>query len=304
MNDKTIIEVEKKRKRYCTTYYILLSLIPITTIISIILMKLEIIKITRDILQIVLLVLFNPITLFLVTISIALNYYSKVTEKYNRILQETINNSMITTSIIDQQNQIGFDYSKGIPREILESTRVIYMGNHYLAANLIYGLHNNVQFNSSRVIMKNIVNNKEDLIFDGVYFVFKFNKSLFTNIRITQNNFDKVFWNVSYNSLYHSKNKKFADEFTTYVEKVEYMEHTLKDDFIEQIYTLTKKINKQTKSKVQYVLSNGYIYLAINNPTLFDYKITKKINENIIDKYNENYIKIVESVIEILQLDN
>ena len=81
------------------------------------------------------------------------------------------------------------------------------------------------------------------------------------------------------------------------------MEHTLKDDFIKPLYTLTKKINKQTKSKVQYVLSNGYMYIAINNPTLFDYKITKKINEDIVNKYNENYLKIVEYVVEILELD-
>ena len=177
------------------------------------------------------------------------------------------------------------------------------MGNNYQTSNLIFGLYNNVQFNSARIVMKNIINNKEDKIFDGVYFIFKFNRSLFTNIRITQNGFDKVYWNVSYNNLYQSPYKKFADEFTTYVEKIEYMEHTLKDDFIKPLYTLTKKINKQTKSKVQYVLSNGYMYIAINNPTLFDYKITKKINEDIVNKYNENYLKIVEYVVEILELD-
>ena len=303
MNEQNIKEIENKRKKYCTTYYVLLSLIPITTIISIVLMKLEIIKITREIIPIIILILFNPLTLFLLTLTIAVNYYTKVSTKYNRILQEQINNSMITTSIINQQNQIGFDYSKGIAREILESTRVIYMGNNYQTSNLIFGLYNNVQFNSSRIVMKNIINNKEDKIFDGVYFIFKFNRSLFTNIRITQNGFDKVYWNVSYNNLYQSPYKKFADEFTTYVEKIEYMEHTLKDDFIKPLYTLTKKINKQTKSKVQYVLSNGYMYIAINNPTLFDYKITKKINEDIVNKYNENYLKIVEYVVEILELD-
>ena len=303
MNEQNIKEIENKRKKYCTTYYVLLSLIPITTIISIVLMKLEIIKITREIIPIIILILFNPLTLFLLTLTIAVNYYTKVSTKYNRILQEQINNSMITTSIINQQNQIGFDYSKGIAREILESTRVIYMGNNYQTSNLIFGLYNNVQFNSARIVMKNIINNKEDKIFDGVYFIFKFNRSLFTNIRITQNGFDKVYWNVSYNNLYQSPYKKFADEFTTYVEKIEYMEHTLKDDFIKPLYTLTKKINKQTKSKVQYVLSNGYMYIAINNPTLFDYKITKKINEDIVNKYNENYLKIVEYVVEILELD-
>ena len=303
MNEQNIKEIENKRKKYCTTYYVLLSLIPITTIISIVLMKLGIIKITREIIPIIILILFNPLTLFLLTLTIAVNYYTKVNTKYNRILQEQINNSMITTSIINQQNQIGFDYSKGIAREILESTRVIYMGNNYQTSNLIFGLYNNVQFNSARIVMKNIINNKEDKIFDGVYFIFKFNRSLFTNIRITQNGFDKVYWNVSYNNLYQSPYKKFADEFTTYVEKIEYMEHTLKDDFIKPLYTLTKKINKQTKSKVQYVLSNGYMYIAINNPTLFDYKITKKINEDIVNKYNENYLKIVEYVVEILELD-
>ena len=303
MNEQNIKEIENKRKKYCTTYYVLLSLIPITTIISIVLMKLGIIKITREIIPIIILILFNPLTLFLLTLTIAVNYYTKVNTKYNRILQEQINNSMITTSIINQQNQIGFDYSKGIAREILESTRVIYMGNNYQTSNLIFGLYNDVQFNSARIVMKNIINNKEDKIFDGVYFIFKFNRSLFTNIRITQNGFDKVYWNVSYNNLYQSPYKKFADEFTTYVEKIEYMEHTLKDDFIKALYTLTKKINKQTKSKVQYVLSNGYMYIAINNPTLFDYKITKKINEDIVNKYNENYLKIVEYVVEILELD-
>ena len=295
-------EIEAERKKYCLTFYILLSLVPITTIISIVLLLLGVLKINMDIVSIILLVLFNPLTLFLLTLTTALNYYSKVNYKYNKKLQELINNTIITTSITDQQNQIGFEYNKGIPREILESTRVIYLGNNYQSSNLIFGLHNNVQFNSSRVVIKNIVNDKEETYFNGVYFVFKFNKSLFTNIRLTQNKFDKVYWHVSYNNLFFPNNKKFSNDFTIYVEKIDYATHTLKDELINDLYKLTKTINKQTKSKVQYVISNGYIYIAINNPTLFNYKITEKIKDNIIDKYKDNYIKIVDAAIDTLKL--
>lgn len=300
--NNNINEIEIKRKKYCLIFYILLMLIPITTIISIILLLLGVLKIEKDVVSIVLLILFNPITLFTLTITILVNYYRKVNYKYNKSLQELINNTMITTTLTDQQNQIGYDYNKGIPREILESTRVIYLGNNYQSSNLIYGLHKNVQFNSSRVIIKNIINDKEEINFNGVYFIFKFNKSLFTNIRITQNNFDKVFWHVSYNNLFHPNNNKFANDFTIYVEKIDYANHTLKDELIDDLYKLTKKLNKQTKSKVQYVISNGYIYIAINNPTLFDYKITDKITDNIVDKYKDNYLKIVEAAIDTLKL--
>lgn len=301
MNDN-IKKIESKRKKYCLMFYILLTLIPTTTLVSILLILLGVLKISIDIVSIILLVLFNPLTLFIVTTTITAKYYVKVTNKYNMLLQEYINNSQITTSIINQQNQIGFDYSKGIPREILESTRVIYVGNNYQSSNLIYGLRNNIQFNSSRVVIKNKINNKEDNIFDGVYFIFKFNKTLFTNIRLTQNKFDGVYWHIDYNNLFHPNNVKFDKDFTVYVEKKEYANHTLKDDFIDDLYKLTKKINKQTKSKVQYVISNGYIYIGINNPTLFNYKITKEIPENIIDKYNENYLNIVDEAINIIKL--
>ena len=300
--NNNINEIEVKRKKYCLIFFILLSLIPITTIISIILLLLGVLTIEKDVVSIILLVLFNPITLFTLTITILVNYYRKVNYKYNKLFQELINNTMITTALNNQQNQIGYDYNKGIPREILESTRVIYLGNNYQSSNLIYGLHNNVQFNSSRVVIKNIVNDKEETYFNGVYFIFKFNKSVFTNIRITQNNFDKVYWNVSYNNLFHPNNNKFANDFTIYVEKIDYANHTLKDELIDDLYKLTKKINKQTKSKVQYVISNGYIYIAINNPTLFNYKITDKITENIVDKYKDNYLKVVETAIDTLKL--
>lgn len=300
--NNNINEIEVKRKKYCLIFFILLSLIPITTIISIILLLLGVLTIEKDVVSIILLVLFNPITLFTLTITILVNYYRKVNYKYNKLFQELINNTMITTALNNQQNQIGYDYNKGIPREILESTRVIYLGNNYQSSNLIYGLHNNVQFNSSRVVIKNIVNDKEETYFNGVYFIFKFNKSVFTNIRITQNNFDKVYWNVSYNNLFHPNNNKFANDFTIYVEKIDYANHTLKDELIDDLYKLTKKIYKQTKSKVQYVISNGYIYIAINNPTLFNYKITDKITENIVDKYKDNYLKVVETAIDTLKL--
>jgi len=302
MDEKKVLEVEKKRKGYCTTFYILLALVPITTIISIILMKLEILKITKEIVPMLLLILFNPLTVFIVTITIVFNYYVNSSTKYNRTLQELINNAMITTTIIDHNNQIGFDYTKGIPKEILESTRVIFIGNNYQSSNLIYGLYNGVQFNSSKVVIKNIIKNREDISFDGVYFIFKFNKSLFTNIRLTQNKFDKVLWHVDYNNLFQPKNNKFAKDFTIFVEKRDYAEHTLKDDLINELYNLTKKINKLTKSKVQYVLSNGYLYIGINNPSFFDYKITKKINTDLINSYKDNYLKIVESTINIVNL--
>jgi len=302
MNNNKIAEVENKRKKYCLIFIILLVFTILTTITSTVLMKLGIIKLDKNLLNIIIFILCNPLTIFLITLTITLNYYVKINNKYNRMLQELINNTMITTTITNQQNQIGFDYSKGLPREILESTRVIFLGNNYSSSNLIYGLHNNVQFNSSRVVIKSIVNNKEETFFDGIYFVFKFNKTLFTNIRITQNKFDAVYWHVDYNNYYHPRNVKFDNDFSIYVERVDYASHTLREDFISDLYKLTKFINKQTKSKVQYVISNGYIYIAINNPTLFDYKITKPIKEDIINKYKENYLKIVENSINILKL--
>ena len=300
--NNNINEIELKRKKYCITFYILLSLVPITTLISMILMLSGVIKISKELLEIVILILFNPLSLFIITTVIASNYYTKINRKYNKNIQEIINKSAETTSMINQQNQIVFDYTKGIPREILESTRVIFLGNNYNSYNLIYGLKNNVQFNSSKVLIKNILNNKEEEIFNGVYFIFKFNKPLFTNIRLTQNKFDSVYWHLDYNNIIHPNNSKLDKDFTIFAEKKDYANHTLTDELINDLYELTKIINKKTKSKVQYVISNGYIYIAINNPTLFDYKITKKIDGNIINKYNENYLSIVENAINILKL--
>ena len=69
MNNNKIVEVENKRKKYCLIFIMLLVFTILTTITSTVLMKLGIIKLDKNLLNIIIFILCNPLTIFLITLT-------------------------------------------------------------------------------------------------------------------------------------------------------------------------------------------------------------------------------------------
>ena len=207
---------------------------------------------------------------------------------------------------------VTFDYDKGIKREVIANTQMMYMGDIFHSNDYITGKYKNINFELSDVLIEDESTDSDGnttyyTIFKGQWFIFDFNKEFKANIQVC----GKGFTNSKRIILFGKKEEKykkveledidFNKNFKVYAQREEDAFYVLTPGTMNRI----KEVAEKVKGRLLFCFIDNRLHIAVhNNKDLFEASIYKKINiEESINKTNEE-ISAITNFVDILSLDN
>ena len=205
-----------------------------------------------------------------------------------------------------------FDYDKGISRDIIANTQMMYMGDIFRSNDYITGKYKNISFELSDVHIEDESTDSDGnttytTIFKGQWYIFDFNKDFKANIQVCGRGFVNA---KRVNHFYKKEDnyKKveledvdFNKNFKVYAQREEEAFYILTPSIMNKI----KEVDEKVRGRLLFCFINNRLHIAVyNNKDLFEASIYKKVNiEEAINKTNEE-ISAITNFVDILSLDN
>lgn len=213
---------------------------------------------------------------------------------------------------------IKYEPDEGMPRSIIEDTRMMHMGNVYRSNDYLSASYKGVAFQQADVLIQreyestdsdgNSCTNRET-IFRGRWMVFDFNKEFKSNVQVAQkgfrNNIVADFYQKD-GSRYYKKiqmeSESFNKKFKVYAQSEQEAFYILTPSLMEKI----ERLGDNNKGKLLLCFINNRLHIGLyDNKDSFEapnclFKIDeeKEINKTAGDR------KIITQFIDELNLDN
>lgn len=285
-------ELKQLQKRAITTLIISIPLIIIATVTIIVLNRFE----------------FIFIIVFLIIIPAIIIGF--INSKFKSIFKE----KFVKGALESVFSNLTYDPKNGIDRNTIASTGMIYMGNRFSSNDLISGTYKDVKFVQSDVKIQEVETHTDSKgntqtevhnILIGKWMIFDFNKSFKANIQVKSKFFSYSNLGVKLGeSRYKTvkmEDEDFNKKFTIHAQDEHDAFYVLTPQFMEKI----KSLNEGLKGKMMFCFINNKLHIALNNnKDSFEYGVLKKLDENVINDYVSNEIKIITDFVDKLSLEN
>lgn len=236
--------------------------------------------------------------------------YAAINNKFKTIFKE----EFVKDALRLVFDNLTYDPKKGIDRQTIADTGMLYMGNRFSSNDLISGTYKDVKFVQSDVQIQDITTHTDgeghthtdvDNILIGKWMIFDFNKSFKANIQVKSKFFG--YSNLGY-KLGESKYKtvKMEDEdfnkkFTIHAQDEHDAFYVLTPQLMERI----KSLNEGLKGKMMFCFIDNKLHVALNNnKDAFEYSVLKKLDENVINEYVSGEIRVITDFVDKLNLEN
>lgn len=285
----TYEELEKKRIKLRNTYIIYYTLL-ITIVITI--------------------TLLSKIAGFIIFgIALGILLIPSITKKQVKEYSLAFKDFFVKKSLTKIFTNLCYEPEKGIPKSLISSTGMMYMGDRYSSNDLVTGNYKDIRFTQSDVSIEKKETYRDGdgktqtayiTIFEGRWMIFDFNKNFKRKVQVCQkgfknnkiNNFQKV----------EMESQEFNKNFKVYARQPIDAFYILTPKIMEKIRNLDKK----NKGELLLCFTNNQLHVGINEyKDSFEPKnVFFKIDEEKINNAISTDIKKITMFIDELELNN
>ena len=230
-------------------------------------------------------------------------------KEFYKVYREKVTYATLS-SIIDE---CIYNYDKGIPKDVIDSTEMMDVGDVFSSNDYISGKYKGVKFDMSDVKVEEERKDRRGnthylTIFYGQWYIIDFNKKFKANFQIVEKNFRNA--KIKKGIFVKKEERKRKVE----VEDIEFNKifdiYALND--LDVFYVLTpkiiekiKEVNIKVHGSLLFCFVDNKLHIGLNNDNdLFEVNINKKINIEKAKEKIKNEISIITDFIDILNLDN
>ena len=256
--------------------------------------------------------LYKPEYIFLaiIIIIIPIIYCAVIGKKFKSIFKDVFVKDALKAIFSD----LVFDPSRGIDRNTIANTGMLYMGNRFSSNDYISGKYKDVSFVQSDVTIQDVETHTDskghthtdvDNILVGKWMIFDFNKNFAANIQVKSKFFSHTglafrIGESRYKTV-KMEDEDFNKKFSVHAQSEHDAFYILTPQFMEKI----KNLSNGLRGKVMFCFIDNKLHIALNNNRdSFEYGVFKKLDESVINEYVSQEIKIITDFVDKLSLEN
>lgn len=242
---------------------------------------------------------FGPVILFIITLFASIFYYKKVRDSYTNKVKDIVFNEVF----VNQFDNVTFDPRDGISLDILREYRLVDTADTQSTNDYLTGSYDGIPFTRSDVHTQSRSTDSEGhttyiTVFRGQVYSFDFNKNNSSKIRVVEKGFLNSFKIFNKDAI-TLENSEFNDLFVVNSDNHHDVFYIFTPHFIEKYMALHRKLDGRSC----LVISNGTLYLAINNGR-DSFEPRLKVLGDEFQRGLEQDINIIKTIIQDLDLTN
>lgn len=240
-----------------------------------------------------------------------------LTNKLRGQYREAFKRSYVRRALDAVFTDVDYDYERGISRDTIAATRMMYMGDRFRSEDYVSGKYHGIAFEQSDVHIEEEHTSTDSnghttthyvTIFRGRWMIFDFNKQFRANLQIVQ----KGFPNAKRKRFFGKKETLFkkvemeASDFNKQFQVFAQNEHDafyiLTPSFMERIQALAA----HNKGKLMFCLVGNRLHIAIHDrkDSFEPGSVFKRTNEQEIVQKIRGEIETITQFVERLNLEN
>ena len=259
----------------------------------------------------IVLFLYKPEYIFLaiIIIIIPIVYCAVIGKKFKSIFKDVFVKDALKAIFSD----LVFEPEKGISRNTIADTDMIYMGNRFSSNDYISGKYKDVSFVQSDVTIQDVETHTDSKghtttevinILVGKWMIFDFNKTFKANVQVKSKffSFSKLgkFGDSRYQTV-KMEDEDFNKKFSVHAQNEHDAFYILTPQLMEKI----KYLNEGLKGRIMLCFIDNKLHVALNNnKDSFEYSLFGKLDEAQINDYVSKEIKIITDFVDKLSLEN
>lgn len=207
-------------------------------------------------------------------------------------------------------DNVQFDFNKGINKEVIANTKMMYMGDRFSSNDYVSGNYKGVNFEYSDVHIEEEYTDSDGnthyvTIFKGQWFIFDFHKNFKSNIQVCEHNFRNAKRGGLFDSIKYKKIElediEFNKKYKVYAQNDLDAFYVLTPNTMENI----KKINNKLSGRLLFCFIDNKLHIGLhNNKDTFEASIFSKVDEDKETEKTTKEVNTILSFIDILNLDN
>ena len=223
-------------------------------------------------------------------------------------------NMFVLKSLQATFNELIYEPDKGLNKEIISNTGMMYMGDRYTSNDFVSGKYKDINVVQADVHIEEEHETTDSnghtttywvTIFKGRWMIFDFNKYFKANIQVSQKGFGNSKISNWGKTLKYKKvmmeDQEFNNAFRTYAQDEHDAFYILTPSLMEKI----KKVTNNISGKLLFCFIDNKLHIGLQNgKDSFEHSIFKKINEQQSIEEISKDIKIITNFIDELNLDN
>lgn len=235
-------------------------------------------------------------------------------EKNLNFFKKQYRKTLFLEALKNKCNIISCEEDNGISCSVIKKLNIISMGNSYKSDILIQGNHNKVNFECSNILISRVSldrdgSESERTKFQGLWFIFDFNKFFKSNVKVIDRKFaifnrgllsDKINkeFNTFKDTVAEINHEEFSNRMKVYLNETENVFEVLTDTIIYNIL----KLNNNIDGRILLYFIDNKLHIGVHNYNdMFKTKIYRKNN------YDENIEKIskqLDYIFEFIEIIN
>ena len=255
--------------------------------------------------------LYKPEYIFFVIaiIIIPIIYCAVISKKFKSIFKDVFVKDALKAIFSD----LVFEPEKGMSRNTIADTGMIYMGNRFSSNDFISGKYKDVSFVQSDVSIQDVRTHTDSKghthtevvnILVGKWMIFDFNKTFKANVQVKSKffSFSKLgnFGDSRYQTV-KMEDEDFNKKFSVHAQNEHDAFYILTPQLMEKI----KNLSEGLKGRVMLCFIDNKLHVALNNnKDSFEYSLFGKLDEAQINDYVSKEIKIITDFVDKLSLEN
>ncbi len=223
-------------------------------------------------------------------------------------------NMFVLKSLQATFNELIYEPDKGLNKEIISNTGMMYMGDRYTSNDFVSGKYKDINVVQADVHIEEEHETTDSnghtttywvTIFKGRWMIFDFNKYFKANIQVSQKGFGNSKISNWGKTLKYKKvmmeDQEFNNAFRTYAQDEHDAFYILTPSLMEKI----KKVTNNISGKLLFCFIDNKLHIGLQNgKDSFEHSIFRKINEQQSIEEISKDIKIITNFIDELNLDN
>ena len=245
----------------------------------------------------------------IIIIIIPIIYCAVIGKKFKSIFKDVFVKDALKAIFSD----LVFDPERGIDRNTIANTGMIYMGNRFSSNDYISGKYKDVSFVQSDVTIQDVETHTDSKghtttevinILVGKWMIFDFNKTFKANVQVKSKffSFSKLgkFGDSRYQTV-KMEDEDFNKKFSIHAQNEHDAFYILTPQLMEKI----KNLNEGLKGRIMLCFIDNKLHVALNNnKDSFEYSLFGKLDEAQINEYVSKEIKIITDFVDKLSLEN
>lgn len=245
-----------------------------------------------------------------VLIVIPIVIFVSLNSKFTKLFKETF----VVKALESVFTNLHYDPTRGLDRNIIANTGMLWMGNTYSSNDYISGTYKDVDFVQSDVKIQDVTTYTDSdghthtdttNILIGKWMIFDFNKTFKANVQVKSKFFSHTKLSIKMGESRYKEVKMedvdFNKKFSVHAQDEHDAFYILTPQLMEKI----KALSEDLKGKIMLCFIDNKLHVALNNSKdSFEYSIFSKIDEQIINDYVAREIKVITDFIDKLSLDN